>query len=143
MKFYNLLGYAFPDPKETANNIIKENMGAPVYLPDDELVDEEPKDMDASILTTLTMNVLKNGDTAIYFQWVDNSEEIAEVTAQTLHRLCTGQYKRTFEEILAKLANDNTRLEPFVGNIEKYWKKQNSNEPIIKPRDALRANHQQ
>lgn len=143
MKLYKLLGFNFPGVEETAADIMA-GQAASMHQPMlDEPVEEKPKNQHANVLASLTMNVLKNGDTSIYFTWEDNSDEIAQITAQFLHRLCTGKYKRSFEEILASMAVNTVRMEPFVRKIEQYWKEQRRNEPIIRPRDALRMNNNQ
>lgn len=134
---------AMPDVKETASEIFRKKfMEYQESLLNSEEQDINPK-QNIEVLVTLHLEVLRNGNTSINFAWGDDSMPVAEVTGEFLNKLCTGCYRNSIEDILMNFANTTVRMTPFINRVNETWKKARSKEPLVKPRNALRANIEQ
>lgn len=133
-----------PDVDETATEILRKK-----YYEYQQALQELPQEQDINpkqnleVLVTLHLEVLRNGNTSINFAWGDDSMPVADVTGQFLNRLCTGGYRKSFEDILGNFANSTVRMTPFIDRVYESWKKARNSEPLVKPRNALRANIEQ
>lgn len=134
--FHRVLGLKLPPAKETAEAIMAE----------EEMEVEEADDPSTGEhLLTLHLGLLPNGNTNIYFSWKEDSDEIANLTGEFLHKLSTGGYSKSFEAILDNYAINNIAVRSFIDKIKKSWDDNSGKKkkkPMIKPRDVLKMNEE-
>ncbi len=130
--FHRVLGLKLPPAKETAEAMRAEAAEVEV-------------DAASEHLLTLHLGLLPNGNTNIYFSWKEDSDEIANLTGEFIHKLTTGGYSKSFEAILENYATNNVAVKRFIDKIFKSWDENSGKKkkkPMIKPRDVLKMNEE-
>lgn len=130
--FHRVLGLKLPPAKETAEAMRAEEAEVEV-------------DAASEHLLTLHLGLLPNGNTNIYFSWKEDSDEIANLTGEFIHKLSTGGYSKSFEAILENYGANNIAVKRFIDKIFKSWDENSGKKkkkPMIKPRDVLKMNEE-
>lgn len=133
--FHRVLGLKLPPAKETAEAIQAEA---------EEELEGGATTTDEHLLT-LHLGLLPNGNTNIYFSWKEDSDEIANLTGEFIHKLSTGGYSKSFEAILENYGANNIAVKRFIDKIFKSWDENSGKKkkkPMIKPRDVLKMNEE-
>jgi hypothetical protein len=93
-------------------------------------------------IINLNIAVQSDGQVSMLFHWVNDSKSVAELTARLLYRLNTGEYIPTFASLLNGYSERQAISSQFVESVFEFWNKElaREEEPVIKPRNALRAN---
>jgi len=124
--FHKILGLKLPSVKETAEAMVEDKTG--------------------EHLLTLHLGLLPNGNTNIYFSWKEDSDEIANLTGEFIHKLTTGGYSTSFESILESYSTNNVAVKGFIDKIFRSWDENSGKKkkkPMIKPGDVLKMAEEQ
>lgn len=94
------------------------------------------------VIINLNVAILEDGQIKVFFNWVNDSKEVATLTGEMLHKLNRGDYIHVFVNLLNSYVEKQIMRKQFISNVMTSWQTEyaKDEEPIVPPRDALRIN---
>jgi hypothetical protein len=106
------------------------------------LAEQAAETQQSEVIINLNVAVLEDGQIRIFFNWANDSKEVAALTGELLHKLNQGDYVHMFVNLLNSYVEKQIMRKQFISNIMTSWQTEyaKDEEPIEPPRDALRIN---
>ncbi len=147
MSFKDLFGWGSPigpPPKQSRIlEIRNEDVKQMPMLPAPEEVDgtetdEEGVYSESDPIGHVNITLCANGDINLHFDWVEETDDMANCMAEMLFHLNNGNIKGSMIEVLVAYGHNNPDSSKFIHKILKTWDKLvGKGQPLIKPSEGL------
>lgn len=146
--FTNLFGFGNPEPQEPEPSIIQitdqdlSNVDESVFQQAAEQ-NQRPQPTRTVVsehdpIGHVGITLCANGDINLHFDWIAETEPIANSMAEMLHHLNEGHIKDSMKDVLKAYAQQSENAAGFVRRLFKTWDKLSGiGRPLIKPSEGL------